>query len=102
MRRILWYILAIVVAVASCTGGKVSPRLVAIDSLIATDPDSACALLAAFPADSLAYGDNRPYHALLTTIADYKAYRPATSDSAISIALEHYDRSGADPDKRMR
>ncbi|MBQ0114818.1 MAG: hypothetical protein KBT10_02965, partial [Bacteroidales bacterium] len=24
------------------------------------------------------------------------------SDSAISIALEHYDRSGADPDKRMR
>ncbi|MBQ0114737.1 MAG: hypothetical protein KBT10_02540, partial [Bacteroidales bacterium] len=43
-----------------------------------------------------------PYHALLTTIADYKAYRPATSDSAISIALEHYDRAGADPDKRMR
>ena len=41
MKRVLWYILAIVFAVASCTGGKVSPRLVAIDSLITTDPDSA-------------------------------------------------------------
>ena len=102
MRKALGIILALAVVVAGCTGGKVSPRLVAIDSLIASAPDSACALLEAFPADSLDCGDNRPYHALLTTIAAYKAYRPFTTDSVINIALEHYDRSGADPDKRMR
>ncbi|WP_407402943.1 hypothetical protein, partial [Sodaliphilus sp.] len=74
----------------------------AIDSLILQAPDSACGMLAAYPADSLTTDDDRAYHALLTTIADYKAYRPATTDSAINIAVNHYDHDGANPDHRMR
>ena len=67
----------------------VSPRLVELDSLIAVAPDSAAALLEAIPSDSLRDPDNRAYHALLLTQARYKAYIPATSDSAINIALAH-------------
>ncbi|WP_407402527.1 hypothetical protein, partial [Sodaliphilus sp.] len=86
----------------SCGSRADRPSLVAIDSLILQAPDSACELLADYPEDSLTTADDRAYHALLTTIADYKAYRPATSDSIINIALNHYDRNGANPDHRMR
>ena len=68
----------------------VSPRLVELDSLIAVAPDSAAALLAAIPADSFHDPENRAYHALLTTQAKYKAYIPATSDSAINFAVDYY------------
>ena len=88
--------------VAACGGHADRASLVAIDSLILQDPDSACGMLAAYPADSLTTDDDRAYHALLTTIADYKAYRPATTDSAINIAVNHYDHDGANPDHRMR
>ena len=92
----------VMLAVASCGGHSDRPGLVALDSLILQDPDSACELLAAYPADSLLTADDRAYHALLTTIADYKAYRPITTDSVINIALFHYDHNGANQDKRMR
>ncbi|MBQ0114410.1 MAG: hypothetical protein KBT10_00835, partial [Bacteroidales bacterium] len=88
--------------VAACGGHADRASLVAIDSLILQDPDSACGMLAAYPADSLTTDDDRAYHALLTTIADYKAYRPATTDSAINIAVNHYDHDGANTDHRMR
>ena len=92
----------VMLTVASCGGNSDRPGLVALDSLILPDPDSACELLAAYPPDSLLTADDRAYHALLTTIADYKAYRPATSDSVINIAVNHYDHNGANQDKRMR
>ena len=94
--------IVVMLAVASCSGHSDRPGLVALDSLILQDPDSACELLAAYPAGSLPTADDRAYHALLTTIADYKAYRPATTDSVINIALNHYDHNGANQDHRMR
>lgn len=94
--------IVVMLAVASCSGHSDRPGLVALDSLILQDPDSACELLAAYPADSLPTADDRAYHALLTTIADYKAYRPITSDSVINIAVSHYDHNGANQDHRMR
>ena len=89
-------------AVVSCGSHADRASLVAIDSLIMLNPDSACELLAEYPADSLTTDDDRAYHALLTTIADYKAYRPATTDSAINIAVDHYDHGDAKTDHRMR
>ncbi len=81
----------------------VSPRLVELDSLIAVAPDSAAALLQDYPADSLRDPVNRAYHALLTTQAKYKAYIPATSDSAINIAVDHYvTKNRGDYDRRIR
>ena len=103
MRCILLVSAALVLAcLVSCGSCADRPSLVAIDSLILQAPDSACELLADYPEDSLTTANDRAYHALLTTIARYKAYRPATSDSTINIALSHYDHNGANPDHRMR
>ncbi len=104
MKRIsgILMILLVAMAVVSCGGRGDRASLVAIDSLIMQDPDSACELLAAYPEDSLRADDDRAYHALLTTIAHYKAYRPATTDSIINIAVSHYDRNATNQDKRMR
>ncbi len=100
------YILSIVALIATSCGTPAfrsdHPSLVAIDSLVLQYPDSACKLLAAIPSDSLQSDDQRAYHALLTTIAQYKAYYPITSDSIINIALNHYNHNGANPNKRMR
>lgn len=89
-------------AITSCGGHADRASLVAIDSLIMHHPDSACTLLANYPADSLANDHDRAYHALLTTIAHYKAYRPATSDSIINIAVAYYDDDAANADHRTR
>lgn len=95
-------LLVLTCAINSCGRHADRVSLVGIDSLIMQNPDSACELLAAYTADSLTTDDDRAYHALLTTIAHYKAYRPASSDSTINIAVNHYDHDGANPDHRMR
>lgn len=101
MIHILCVALTVGLMMAGC-GRADNASLVAIDSLIVQNPDSAYQLLAAMPADSLTSDEDRAYHALLTTIADYKAYHPITSDSLINIAITHYDHDGTNPDKRMR
>lgn len=95
-------LLVLTCAINSCGGHADRASLVGIDSLIMQNPDSACELLAAYSADSLTTDDDRAYHALLTTIAHYKAYHPASSDSTINIAVSHYDHDGANPVHRMR
>ena len=86
----------------ACGSSADRASLVAIDSLAMHNPDSACALLAAMPSDSLTTDDDKAYYALLTAIAEYKAQHQFTSDSTINIALNYYTHSGSDPDKRMR
>ena len=102
MKRTIVIAFLLLLLLAGCRQQRaVSPRLVELDSLIAVAPDSAAALLEAIPSDSLRDPDNRAYHALLLTQARYKAYIPATSDSAINIALAHYSEGG-DYDRRIR
>ena len=86
MKRTIISALTLFLLVSCWQNRAVSPRLVELDSLIAVAPDSAAALLASIPTDSLRDPENRAYHALLLTQAKYKAYIPATSDSAINIA----------------
>ncbi|MBR5726950.1 MAG: hypothetical protein IKX56_09500 [Muribaculaceae bacterium] len=78
------------------------PRLVAIDSLLATAPDSALSRLDAIEASSLSSDADRAYHALLLTQARYRCYITATSDSDINLALAHYQRHSNDREKLTR
>ncbi|MCQ2287492.1 MAG: hypothetical protein MJZ74_00135 [Muribaculaceae bacterium] len=104
MKKIFYVIFAVLAIFVwqSCGRNSDNSRLVYIDSLILVSPDSACDLLSAYSQDSLTTDNDWAYHALLTTIADYKAYRPATTDSVINIAVNYYDNNGNNRDKRMR
>ena len=98
----LKYLLVALLLLAGCRqGGVDSPRLVELDSLIAVAPDSAAALLAAYPDDSLLTNDDRAYHALLLTQAKYKADIHAYSLDTINLAVRHYS-DGHDPEKQTR
>ena len=96
------YLVILVLLLAGCRQGvNDSAGLVELDSLIAAAPDSAAARLADWPADSLRTAGDRAYHALLLTQARYKAYIPATSDSAINLAVAYYS-DGDDYDRWIR
>ena len=88
-------LLALIVTVAAwltgCTGDThYDPRLVAIDSLLTTAPDSALLRLGTIEASTLKNEGDRAYHALLLTQARYRCYITATSDSTINRALSYY------------
>lgn len=106
MRRLIYLLLVLLAAgVTSChrAPGKAELHLIAIDSLIATSPDSALMLLQAVDTASLpADGELRAYYALLTCQAMYKAYIPATSDTLISRAWHYYEHHNANYDRRIR
>ena len=87
--------------VACCNRyGEAEARLVAIDSLVCGQPDSALSLLADINGDSLPT-DLQAYHSLLTVQALYKAYIPATSDTLIRRAWDYY-RDHGPYDRRIR
>ena len=86
-----------------CSGSAhYDPRLVAIDSLLATAPDSALLRLGTIKASSLEHEGDRAYHALLLTQARYRCYITATSDSTINRALSYYQRHSGEREKLTR
>ena len=93
---------ALALAAGGCrrAPGEAERRLIAIDSLIAAQPDSALALLAAVDTATLAEPD-RAYHALLTVQSMYKAYIPATDSTLICRAWRYYRHHGP-YDRRIR
>ena len=99
-------ILAISLLVAVVTGcggaGRNDARLVAADSLMQPDPDSALALVQAVPPGSLTREGDRAYRDLLLTQARYKCYITATSDSDINRALDYYRRHSGEREKLTR
>ena len=90
--------------VTGCRGTREpdDARLVVADSLLASDPDSALALIKTLaPADFATDGD-RAYRDLLLTQARYKCYITATSDSDINRALGYYRAHSGQPEKLTR
>ena len=86
-----------------CTGSAhYDPRLVAIDSLLTTAPDSALLRLDAIEMSTLKNEGDRAYHALLLTQAQYRCYITATSDSTINRALSYYQRHSSEREKLTR
>ena len=103
MKHLVYILLGLMlVGVFSCrrSPGGTEARLVAIDSLVSAQPDSALSLLADINADSLP-ADLRAYHDVLTTQALYKAYIPATTDTLIARAWSYY-RDHGPYDRRIR
>ena len=99
---ILVLMAGLVAAVTGCRGSRVpdDARLVAADSLMASDPDSALALVEVLAPDSLATDGDRAYRILLLTQARYKCYITATSDSDINRALGYY-RAHSDQQEKL-
>ena len=103
MKKLVYILVLFCVAcgVACCNRyGETEARLVAIDSLVCDQPDSALSLLADINGDSLPT-DLQAYHSLLTVQALYKAYIPATSDTLIRRAWDYY-RDHGPYDRRIR
>ena len=100
---VIWAMVALVVVVAGCGGThRYDSRLVAADSMMADNPDSALAVIEAIAPDSLANEGDRAYRDLLLTQARYKCYITATSDSDINRALEYYCSHSNEREKLTR
>ena len=88
---------------AGCSGGtQYDSRLVAIDSLLANDPDSALSRLGAIGESTLTNEGDCAYRDLLLTQAQYRCYITASSDSAINLALSYYERHSNEREKLTR
>lgn len=79
-----------------------SERLVAVDSVLRHNPDSALMLLEQIDGSRLSNAADWAYHALLLSQARYRCYVVATSDSLINIALDYYKRHDEDREKLTR
>ena len=106
MRRlpvvILVMVALLVAMLTGCGAHRYDGRLVAADSLMRNDPDSALALLEDLPTASLTTDGDRAYHGLLLAQARYKAYVVATSDSDINRALSYYRAHSGEREKLTR
>ncbi len=101
---ILIVMVGLVAMVTGCRGSRLhdDARLVAADSLLASNPDSALALVTALDSASLATEGDRAYRDLLVTQARYKCYITATSDSDINRALAYYRAHSREREKLTR
>ncbi len=106
MRVLSFHILLMAVLVAAVTGcggaHRYDGRLMAADSLMHDNPDSAMAIIQAVCPDSLTTEGDRAYRDLLLTQARYKCYIVATSDSDINRALAYYRQHKGEREKLTR
>ena len=99
--KIVHALALLAMVVTSCGHGSYNSQLVQVDSLLnATQYEQADSLLK--KCDPCNYNtQDRAYHALLRTQCDYKNYIVATTDSAINLAVEYFEKSG-DKEKYTR
>lgn len=92
------YLIVLLCSLCSCTGRHVSryPELAAADSLMMTDPQGALDILSGIDSAEIGRMDreDRAFHSLLMTEAEYKNYLPVAEDTAVSEAVSYYRRRG--------
>lgn len=94
-------VLIVLLSIACNTRVNYNKYLIAIDSLIVQQPDTALSMLEAFPTNSLQTQADSAYYGLLMTEARDKNYIIQTNDSLIQSALTYYN-SINDIEKRAR
>ncbi len=90
MRKCFYILISLSLLAAVGCGRGVDRRLVLADTLMWTAPDSSLAILNAINRDSLQGDENRAYHALLLTQAQFRCNGNCTTDTLINSALDHY------------
>lgn len=92
------YLIVLLCSLCSCSGRHVSryPELAAADSLMMTDPQGALDILSCIDSAEIGRMDreDRAFHTLLMTEAEYKNYLPVAEDTAVSEAVSYYRRRG--------
>lgn len=84
-------VLIVLLFIACNTRVNYNKYLIAIDSLIVQQPDTALSMLEAFPTNSLQTQADSAYYGLLMTEARDKNYIIQTNDSLIQSALTYYN-----------
>ena len=94
----LQLILLAICFITGCQGGKDTvSRLEEAETLIYESPDSALRLLESISHPERLQGKEQADYALLLSLARYRCYIPASSDSLIQIAVQYYkDKDDAD------
>ena len=92
------YLIVLLCSLCSCSGRHVSryPEFAAADSLMMTDPQGALDILSGIDSAEIGRMDreDRAFHTLLMTEAEYKNYLPVAEDTAVSEAVSYYRRRG--------
>lgn len=83
--------LLVVCIICSCRNSS-DPRLVEIDTLMESNPDSALTLLKDYTLTPNSSSSDSAYFALLLTQARYKTFIDETDDSLISVAVDWFER----------
>lgn len=87
----LQLILLAICFITGCQGGKDTvSRLEEAETLIYESPDSALRLLESISHPERLQGKEQADYALLLSLAQYRCYIPASSDSLIQIAVQYY------------
>lgn len=108
MNKTHFILIVVLLAVASnlisgCGGPRhYDSRLLVADSLLTQDADSALRFLSTIDRKSLPSQSDHALYALLLTQARYRCYVPATSDSDINLALNHYRHHPDEVEKLTR
>ena len=96
------FLLLALLSFGSCNKPKhTAEALCRAEALMYTSPDSALQMLEAIPDPELLTGETQADYALLLSLARYRCYVPATSDSLINIAVQYYKDNGT-ADKKGR
>ena len=108
MKKLLYLFLALgqMMLTAGCTHTSREPRLVAVDSMLATRPDSAQVLLrqdfrSSFGEAEASSEADRMYYYLLLADACNKCYDTLPSDSIMHLVADFYDAHGT-PNEQVR
>ena len=96
------FLLLALLSFGSCNKPKhTAEALCRAEALMYTSPDSALQMLEAIPDPELLTGETQADYALLLSLARYRCYVPATSDSLINIAVQYYKDNGTADKKGM-